>query len=73
LAARAEPLFSYFYFLFQFHEEQHKDRPDADGQRELNQLGIADRTSPWNGERKREHGGSREYSEDNFCLEVHSF
>jgi len=74
-AARTEPyfLFLHFLYLFQLHEEQHKDRPHPDGEWELNQLRIADRTSPWNGEGKREHSCSREDSEDNFCLEVHSF
>src|SRR5271169_2585992 len=57
--------------LFQLHEEQHEDRPDSDGERELHQGGVAQRGSPGQREGQRRHDYRGQHSDDKPAFRVH--
>ena len=48
--------------LFEFHEEQHENRPYSDRQRKLRQRSVPQRTSSRQEIRRRHHGESSKYS-----------
>jgi hypothetical protein len=57
--------------LFQLHEKQHENRPDADRQGKLHQRGVPQRISSGQGIRGQQHGESREYSKNQSAFPIH--
>src|ERR1700728_1282296 len=57
--------------LFQLHEKQHENRPDADRQGKLHQRGVPQRISSGKGIRGQQHGESREYSKNQSAFPIH--
>ena len=58
--------------LFQFHEEQHEDRPHSDGHWKLHQRGVPHRASARQEERRHHHGKSSEHSKNKPAFPVHA-
>jgi hypothetical protein len=58
-------------FLFQFHEQQHKDRPNSYGHRELHHRGIPHRASSGQRKRQQHHCESGEHSYQESAFQIH--
>ena len=60
-------------FLFQFHEEQHENRPHTHSGWKLRQYCLSHRTSSWKRKSAHQHGQGREYAEGQSGFRVHGW